>query len=125
MGVAAAEALTKRNVNLGQAASWFDRAMNWAQVAFTEDDPGKHDLAMWLPYFKKIHSDVAASAPQERFTRDTRNSSAGVMAISSEDCARQVNPSLCVFRECWGTEGREFEILTRDVNPRKGFYLSG
>ena len=31
-----------------QAAPWFDRPMRWAQVAFTEDDPGNFDLPMWL-----------------------------------------------------------------------------
>ena len=38
---------------------WFDRPMRWAQVAFTEDDPGNYDLGMWLRYFKKIHADAA------------------------------------------------------------------
>ena len=39
--------------------AWFDRPMRWAQVAFTEDDPGNYDLAMWLAYFKQIHADAA------------------------------------------------------------------
>ena len=39
--------------------AWFNRPMRWAQVAFTEDDPGNYDLAMWLAYFKKIHADAA------------------------------------------------------------------
>lgn len=42
-----------------QTAGWFDRPMRWAQVAFTEDDPGNYDLDLWLRYFKKIHADGA------------------------------------------------------------------
>lgn len=42
-----------------QAASWYDRPMRWAQVAFTEDDPGNYDPAFWLDYFKRIHADAA------------------------------------------------------------------
>lgn len=38
---------------------WFDRPMRWAQVAFTEDDPGNFDLAFWLDYFRRIHADGA------------------------------------------------------------------
>jgi hypothetical protein len=33
--------------------------MRWAQVAFTEDDPGKFDLNLWLDFFKRIHADAA------------------------------------------------------------------
>ncbi len=45
--------------NQSPSAGWFDRPMRWAQVAFTEDDPGNYDLAMWLRYFKQIHADAA------------------------------------------------------------------
>lgn len=38
---------------------WYDKPMRWAQVAFTEDDPGQFDLGMWLRYFKEIHADAA------------------------------------------------------------------
>jgi len=41
------------------SGGWFDRPMRWAQVAFTEDDPGNYDLGMWLRYFKRIHADAA------------------------------------------------------------------
>ncbi len=44
---------------LAQGGDWTDRPMRWAQVAFTEDDPGNFDLAMWLDYFKRIHADAA------------------------------------------------------------------
>jgi hypothetical protein len=33
--------------------------MRWAQVAFTEDDPGKFDPGFWLSYFQRIHADAA------------------------------------------------------------------
>ncbi len=39
--------------------SWCDRPMRWAQVAFTEDDPGQYDPKMWLDYFREIHADAA------------------------------------------------------------------
>jgi Hypothetical glycosyl hydrolase 6 len=38
---------------------WYDRPMRWAQVAFTEDDPGNYDPDMWLDYFRRIHADAA------------------------------------------------------------------
>ncbi|MBL8232130.1 MAG: beta-galactosidase trimerization domain-containing protein [Bryobacterales bacterium] len=39
--------------------AWCDRPMRWAQVAFTEDDPGQYDPKMWLDYFREIHADAA------------------------------------------------------------------
>jgi hypothetical protein len=39
--------------------AWCDRPMRWAQVAFTEDDPGHYDPKMWLDYFRDIHADAA------------------------------------------------------------------
>jgi len=38
---------------------WYDRPMRWAQIAFTEDDPGNYDPAMWLDFLKRIHADAA------------------------------------------------------------------
>jgi len=37
---------------------WIDRPMRWAQLTLVEDDPGKFDLAFWLDYFKRTHSDA-------------------------------------------------------------------
>ena len=39
--------------------AWCDRPMRWAQVAFTEDDPGNYDPKFWLDYFRNIHADAA------------------------------------------------------------------
>jgi len=36
--------------------------MRWAQMVFTEDDPGNYDPAFWLDYFKQTHSDAACLA---------------------------------------------------------------
>ena len=38
---------------------WFDRPMRWAQLTLVENDPGQYDLAFWLDYFKRTHSDAA------------------------------------------------------------------
>jgi len=35
------------------------QTMRWAQLTLVEDDPGKFDLAFWLDYFKRTHSDAA------------------------------------------------------------------
>jgi len=40
------------------APSWVDKPMRWAQLTLVEDDPGKFDLAFWLDYFKRTHSDA-------------------------------------------------------------------
>ncbi|MEJ7607852.1 MAG: ThuA domain-containing protein [Bryobacteraceae bacterium] len=42
--------------------NWFDKPMRWAQMVFTEDDPGKYDPKFWLDYFKRTHSDAACLA---------------------------------------------------------------
>ena len=42
--------------------NWFDKPMRWAQLVFTEDDPGKYDPKFWLDYFKRTHSDAACLA---------------------------------------------------------------
>ncbi len=39
--------------------SWATKATRWAQLTLVEDDPGKFDLAFWLDYFKRTHSDGA------------------------------------------------------------------
>lgn len=41
---------------------WFDKPMRWAQLVFTEDDPGRYDQQFWLDYFKQTHSDAACLA---------------------------------------------------------------
>src|SRR5471030_3052361 len=38
--------------------SWIDKPMRWAQLTLVEDDPGKFDLAFWLDYFARTHSDA-------------------------------------------------------------------
>ena len=42
---------------LAAAPSWVDRPMRWAQLTLVEDDPGQFDLAFWLDYFRRTHSD--------------------------------------------------------------------
>ena len=42
--------------------NWFDKPMRWAQMVFTEDDPGNYDPKFWLDYFKRTHSDAACLA---------------------------------------------------------------
>lgn len=42
-----------------QSESWYQRPMRWAQVAFTEDDPGNYDPGFWLDYFRRIHAGAA------------------------------------------------------------------
>lgn len=37
---------------------WFDRPMRWAQLTLVENDPAHYDLAFWLDYFKRTHSDA-------------------------------------------------------------------
>jgi hypothetical protein len=38
--------------------SWIDKPMRWAQLTLVEDDPGKFDMAFWLEYFQRTHSDA-------------------------------------------------------------------
>jgi len=38
--------------------TWVNKPMRWAQLTLVEDDPGKFDLAFWLDYFKRTHSDA-------------------------------------------------------------------
>jgi hypothetical protein len=40
------------------AGSWYDRPMRWAQIAFTEDDPGNYDPKFWLDYLQRLHVDA-------------------------------------------------------------------
>jgi hypothetical protein len=42
-----------------QSGDWYDRPMRWAQVAFTEDDPGRFDPQFWFDYFRRIHAEGA------------------------------------------------------------------
>src|SRR5260370_26199905 len=44
------------------APGWYDKPMRWAQVGFTEDDPGNYDPNFWFDYFKRIHADAACLA---------------------------------------------------------------
>src|SRR5262245_10965731 len=39
--------------------AWVERVMRWAQLTLVEDDPGRFDLAFWLDYFRRTHSDGA------------------------------------------------------------------
>src|ERR1700751_2150329 len=55
--MAAASALLPSSTSSN--ASWYDRPMRWAQVAFVEDDPGNYDPAFWLDYFRRLHVDAA------------------------------------------------------------------
>ena len=32
---------------------WYSKPMRWAQIGFTEDDPGNYDPNFWLDYFKR------------------------------------------------------------------------
>jgi hypothetical protein len=41
------------------SGSWADKVSRWAQLTLVEDDPGKYDLAFWLDYFQRTHSDAA------------------------------------------------------------------
>ncbi|MGC1188225.1 MAG: twin-arginine translocation signal domain-containing protein, partial [Candidatus Acidiferrales bacterium] len=41
------------------APSWIGKTSRWAQLTLVEDDPGKYDLAFWLDYFQRTHSDAA------------------------------------------------------------------
>jgi hypothetical protein len=56
--VAVGEALPVRAEPPDVAPSWADRPMRWAQLTLVEDDPGKFDLAFWLDYFRRTHSDA-------------------------------------------------------------------
>ena len=57
----AAIALTAGTVTASspEPDDWFDRPMRWAQLTLVEDDPRKYDLAFWLDYFARTHSDAA------------------------------------------------------------------
>lgn len=49
----------QRSAGLPPPPAWCERPMRWAQVAFTEDDPGNYDLNLWLDFFREIHADAA------------------------------------------------------------------
>jgi hypothetical protein len=40
-------------------ATWANRPLRWAQLAFVENDPGHCDPDFWLDYFKRIHVEGA------------------------------------------------------------------
>jgi uncharacterized membrane protein len=42
--------------------NWFDKPMRWAQLVFTEDDPGHYDRNFWLDYFRRTHAEAACLA---------------------------------------------------------------
>jgi len=43
-------------------ANWFAKPMRWAQLVFTEDDPGHYNKDFWLDYFRRTHSEGACLA---------------------------------------------------------------
>jgi hypothetical protein len=62
-GAAAATAIAAPGATTYRTpAGWFDKPMRWAQLVFTEDDPGKFDADFWLDYFRRTHSDAACLA---------------------------------------------------------------
>ncbi len=52
----AAETAARAALPAGPA--WADKPMRWAQLTLVENDPGNFDLAFWLDYFKRTHSDA-------------------------------------------------------------------
>ncbi len=56
---AAFPAPAQQTAPMPPSPAWCDRPMRWAQVAFTEDDPGNYDPNFWLAYFRRIHADAA------------------------------------------------------------------
>ncbi|WCT74160.1 beta-galactosidase trimerization domain-containing protein [Sphingomonas naphthae] len=42
----------------GGKAGWETDALRWAQVAFTEDDPGRYDPAFWRDYFQRTKAEA-------------------------------------------------------------------
>jgi len=39
--------------------TWVAKPMRWAQLTLVENDPVNYDLAFWLDYFQRTHSDAA------------------------------------------------------------------
>jgi hypothetical protein len=60
--VAATAVATPQTTKWVTPPNWFDKPMRWAQLVFTEDDPGNYDKNFWLDYFKRTHSDAACLA---------------------------------------------------------------
>ncbi len=54
-----ADGLTVDARGAAATPTWVDRPMRWAQLTLVEDDPGTFDLAFWLDYFRRTHSDAA------------------------------------------------------------------
>ena len=42
-----------------KTATWAEKPLRWAQLAFVENDPGQCDPDFWLDYFKKLHIEGA------------------------------------------------------------------
>lgn len=55
-------ALAATPLMAAEQPAWFDKPMRWAQVVFTEDDPGNYDPSFWFDYFKRTHSGGACLA---------------------------------------------------------------
>ena len=47
------------NLLATEEATWANKPLRWAQLAFVENDPGRCDPDFWLDYFKKIHIEGA------------------------------------------------------------------
>jgi len=86
-------------------ASWVDRPLRWAQLAFVENDPGRCDPDFWLDYFKRIHVEgallsaggVVAYYPTEiplHHRSDTLGNS-DLLGYMMEGCRKQ-NITVCV-----------------------------
>ncbi|MBL8213559.1 MAG: beta-galactosidase trimerization domain-containing protein [Bryobacterales bacterium] len=61
-GAVASTALGRAQSAYRTPAGWFERPMRWAQLVFTEDDPGRYDPKFWLDYFERVHADGACLA---------------------------------------------------------------
>jgi hypothetical protein len=59
VAAAAASSASSAAAAAASEAPWYDKPMRWAQLTLVEDDPGNYDLAFWLDYFKRTHSDAA------------------------------------------------------------------
>ena len=47
-----------------------------------------------------------------------------VLGMRRRGLRLEVGPSLCVFRKIWAAEGRAFEMVDRDVDPGKRFFIN-
>ncbi len=51
-------AMTGDMPGMSQGLPWANKAMRWAQVAFTEEDPPRYDPQFWFDFFKRAHIDA-------------------------------------------------------------------